>query len=144
MRPRILAAAMAVAFVAAPLLAEPVDIKLNRSRDRFNLGLSDFSLFVGRPLRDPLFGSAPAEVIIGAQNDFVLGFLDKHLRGVTNDFPTGPLARYEGWVLPTPNADLPAWWNAKPEAERATIEARIKTLKPTYAPRPDLLTEAGQ
>lgn len=42
MRPRILAAAMAVAFVAAPLLAEPVDIKLNRSRDRFNLGLSDF------------------------------------------------------------------------------------------------------
>lgn len=102
-----------------------------------HLGLSDFSLFVGRPLRDPLFGNAPAEIIIGAQNDFVLGFLDKHLRGATNDFPAGPLARHKSWVLPTPNTDLPAWWNAKPEAERASIEARIATLKPKYAPRPE-------
>jgi predicted dienelactone hydrolase len=101
-----------------------------------HLGLSDFSLFVESPVRDPLFGSASSNIIVGAQNDFVLGFPDKHLRGQPNGFPAKQLADYKDWVLPTPNADLPAWWNAKPEAERLALEARIAALKPRYGAPP--------
>ena len=94
-----------------------------------HLGLSDFSLFVGRPLRNPLFGDAPSDVIIGAQNDFVRGFFDKHLRGTANGFPTPQLAAYADWVLPTENDDLAAWWNALPEDKRAAFDARSDAIK---------------
>jgi len=105
------------------------DIYRVQLKGALHLGLSDFSLFVASPVRDPLFGGAPADVTIGAQNEFVLGFFDKHLRGQANEFPKKQLADYEGWVLPTPNNDLAAWWNAKPEAERIAIETRINGIK---------------
>jgi predicted dienelactone hydrolase len=101
-----------------------------------HMGISDFTLFIDPLVRGPLLGDAPSNEIVGAQNDFVLGFFDKHLRGQANDFPAKQLAAYEGRVIPTPNGDLAAWWNAKPEAERAALEARIDALKPRYAPAP--------
>ncbi len=110
------------------------DIYRVQLKGALHLGLSDFSLFVASPVRDPLFGGAPSDIIIGAQNDFVLGFFDKHLREQANDFPEKQLADYGDWVLPTPNRDLAGWWNAKPEAERAALEARIDALKPVYPP----------
>jgi hypothetical protein len=94
-----------------------------------HLGLSDFSLFLRRPLRDPVFGAAPAEVMIGAQNAFVRGFFDRHLRGVGNGFPRPELAVYRGWVSPVSNADLAGWWAAKPEAERAALTQRIEAAR---------------
>ncbi len=112
------------------------DIYRVQLKGALHLGLSDFSLFVESPVRDPLFGSAPSNIIIGAQNDFVRGFFDKHLRGATPDFPSKQLAAYDGWVLPTPNNDLAAWWNAKPEAERQALDARIDALRPVYPPPP--------
>lgn len=108
------------------------DVYRVRLKGSQHLGLSDFSLFVGQPIAGPIFGTAPSNIMIGAQNDIIRGFLDKHLRGEDNGFPQKQLAAYEGWVLPTPNADLPAWWNAKPEAERAAFEARINAAKPVY------------
>ncbi len=104
-----------------------------------HLGISDFTLFMNPPVRDPLLGGGPSNVIIGAQNDFVLGFFDKHLRKQQTDFPAKQLADYKDWVLPTPNNDLPTWWNAKTDAERAAIEARIAPLKPKY-PAPPVIT----
>ena len=101
-----------------------------------HLGLSDSSLFVGQPAAGLLFGTAPSNIMIGAQNDFIRGFLDKHLKGEANDFPSKQLAAYKDWVITLPNNDLPAWWNAKPEGERAALEARINAAKPVYAPAP--------
>ncbi len=101
-----------------------------------HLGLSDFTLFMDPLLRAPLLGDGPSDIIVGAQNDFVLGFFDKHLRGVDSGFPQKQLDAYESWVLPTPNNDVAPWWNAKPEAERAALEARIEALKPRYSPPP--------
>ncbi len=94
-----------------------------------HLGLSDSSLFVGQPVAGLLFGTAPPDIMIGAQNDVIRGFLDKHLRGQANDFPVKQLADYRDWVAPIGNADLPAWWNAKSDAERLAIETRINAIK---------------
>lgn len=94
-----------------------------------HLGLSDSSLFVGQPVAGPLFGTAPASIMIGAQNDVIRGFLDKHVRKQVNGFPEKQLADYKDWVVPIGNADLPAWWNAKTDAERLAIETRIHEIK---------------
>ncbi len=99
-----------------------------------HLGMSDFSLFMAQPLRGPILGGGPSRVMIDAQNDFVLGFLDKHLRGQSGDFPAPQLAAHAGWVTPVPNADVKTWWLAKTDAERAALEARIAQLKPRYGP----------
>lgn len=116
-------------------------------KDTQHLGLSDSSWFLGQPLAAPLFGTAPANIMLGAQNDFIRGFLDKHLRGEANDFPAKQLADYKGAVIVIPNTDLPAWWNAKSEAERTAIETRINAAKPIHpslAPPPPLAMPAPQ
>jgi predicted dienelactone hydrolase len=91
-----------------------------------HIGLSDFSLFMRRPIRDPLLGTTPSKVLIGAQNDFVLGFFDRYLRGQQNGFPKPQLAAYAGWEAPLPNAEVRAWWAKKTPAKRAAIEARVE------------------
>lgn len=107
-----------------------------------HLGISDSSWFVKQPLAGPLFGDAEAETILGAQNAFVRGFFDKHLKGQANDFPAKQLSDYEGRVLPLSVADLPAWWNAKPEAERAALAARGNAVKANYRTTPPSETPA--
>ncbi|MGH8445823.1 MAG: hypothetical protein ACREVL_11180 [Solimonas sp.] len=94
-----------------------------------HLGLTDFPLFMRRPLRDPLLGTTPADVMIRVQRDFVRGFFDRHLRGIASDFPQPQLREYTAWVQPQSNADVRAWWLAKPAAEREVLEARIAELK---------------
>lgn len=115
------------------------DVYRVRLKGSMHLGISDSSLFVEQPVRGLVFGDAPSSVMIGAQNDFIRGFLDKHLRGKASDFPAKQFAAYKAWVVPVPNNDLPAWWNAKPEAERTALEARINALKPKY-PAPPIVT----
>ena len=97
-----------------------------------HLGLSDSAWFVGQPVRGLLFGDASADTMLGAQNAFIRGFFDKYLKGEANGFPAKQLADYEGRVIAIPNDDLPPWWNSKPEAERAALEARIEAAKPHY------------
>ena len=94
-----------------------------------HLGLSDFTLFIRRPLRAPLLGSTPAAVMIGVQNDLARGFFDKHLRGAANDFPAAQYQKYANWLVPYENPGLREWWLAKPTEERAAIESRIEELK---------------
>lgn len=98
-----------------------------------HLGLSDFSLFVRRPARDPILGTTPAKVMIGAQNDFVLGFFDRHLRGIANAFPKPEQKRHHRWVAPLRADGVRAWWLAKSEPERADLTARIERAR--AAPR---------
>ena len=103
-----------------------------------HLGMSDSSLFVGDTVKAALFGTAPAVTMISAQNDFILGFLDKHLKNVASDYPAKELAKFNGAVVVIPEADIAPWWNAKTEAERAALEARINAAKPTYPGMPIL------
>lgn len=105
------------------------DIYRLQLKDTEHLGLSDLAWFMRRPLRDGLLGSAPVEVMLGAQNDFVRGFLDKHLRGIASDFPQAEYAKYQGRVLRYDNAPLRAWWLSQPAGARAQIERRIEALK---------------
>lgn len=94
-----------------------------------HLGLSDFALFMRRPARDSVFGTTPSKVMIGAQNDFVLGFLDRHMRGIANGFPQAELKRYDDWVAPLSVDEVRAWWAGKSEAQRAAITARIEAAR---------------
>jgi len=98
-------------------------------KDSQHLGLSDFTLFMRRPLRDALLGSTPTDVMIGAQNDLVREFFDKFLRGKQNEFPVAQFKKYADWVVPYKNTGLSEWWLAKSEGERAEVEQRIDELK---------------
>ncbi|WP_337185160.1 hypothetical protein [Phenylobacterium sp.] len=98
-------------------------------RDSKHLGLSDFSLFVRRPARDALFGSTPSEVMIGAQNDFVMGFFDRHLRGLANGFPQAQMDAYRDWITPLTAEAVRDWWAGKTDAEREAIQARIAAAR---------------
>ena len=107
-----------------------------------HLGISDFGLFVGDTVKAPLFGDAPGATMVSAQNAFILGFLDKHMRGKASDYPAKQLADFAGAVAVVPLSDVAPWWNAKPETERAALEARINASKPTYSGLP-ILTPAA-
>lgn len=111
-------------------------------KDTQHLGMSDSSLFVGDTVKGVLFGDAPTATMIGAQNDLILGFLDKHLRGQPNDYPARELAKFKGAVVVIPETDIAPWWNAKPEAERAALAARINASKPSYPGMPILTPPA--
>ena len=94
--------------------------------DVTHLGVSDFALFMRLPWRTPLFGSIAADTIIQAQNDFVRGFFDRHLRGLANDFPGAEFARYANDVGPDRVDDLRAWWLAANPMDR-TVQVVLET-----------------
>jgi predicted dienelactone hydrolase len=123
------------------------DVHRVEVKDSQHLGLSDFTLFMRRPLRDALLGSTPTDVMIGAQNDLVREFFDKYLRGKQNDFPAEQFRKYADWVVPYKNAGLRDWWLAKSEEERVEIERRINELKAKVnwdELRPKPLEEKGE
>lgn len=63
------------------------DIRHLVLRNSTYAGLIDNPLFIRRPLRDGLFGSAPTEVLTQVPNALVLSSSDYYLRGRVNDFP---------------------------------------------------------
>jgi hypothetical protein len=67
--------------------------------------------------------------MIGAQNDVVRGFFDKHLRGIDNDFPAGAYEKYRDWVMPYDNSAVREWWMAKSPQERAALDEEITAAK---------------
>ncbi len=105
------------------------DVHRVQLRGARHMGLTDFSLFMRRPVRDGFLGVTPSPVLIGAQSDFVRGFFDHYLRGEANGFPAPQLAAYRGWIGPARNADLPAWWEGLTPTQRAVIETRIAALR---------------
>jgi predicted dienelactone hydrolase len=105
------------------------DLYRMQVKDAAHLGFSDFSLFMRTPLRTPIIGSTPSDVMIGAQNDGVRGFFDKHLRGIDNDFPAGVYEKYRGWVTSYDNSAVREWWLSKSPQERAALDAEIAAVK---------------
>jgi hypothetical protein len=97
-------------------------------RDALHAGLTDNALYMRRPLRDKLIGSAPTDVLIEAPATLVLGFFDHYLRGRENGFPQAQIAPWSDWLAPYSNLPVSQWWNSLPEAERAQWEERIRLM----------------
>lgn len=103
-------------------------------RGAVHSGLTDTGLFLRRPLRDGMFGTAPDKILVGAPNAFVLGFFDHHLRGMDNGFPAAQYRRYQDWVQPYDNSAVRQWWSGLPPEQQERITARIARLKAQLPP----------
>lgn len=98
-------------------------LKVNGSA---HLGVTDLTWFMRRPLRNSLFGTVDDTAMLAIQNDFVRGFFDKHLKGVTNDFPNAEYTKHDKWVEPVETATLRKWWlSDHPEDE--TVQVILET-----------------
>lgn len=97
-------------------------------RDALHAGLTDNALYIRRPLRDSLIGSAPTDVLIEAPAALVLGFFDHYLRGRDNGFPQAQIASYADWLTPYSNRAVSQWWAGLPDAERDQWQERIRAL----------------
>jgi len=94
-----------------------------------HLGFSDFTLFVRSPVSELLFGT---DNMVQIQNDFVLGFLDKHLLNKQNDFPKAAYAKHAASVEKNDISDIRTWWLADhPEdvIERVILETSTGTIE---------------
>ncbi len=65
-----------------------------------HVGISDFPEILGAPGTGPLLGEAGITARFTAiQNDLVLGFLDRYVKGIDSAYPAGALARYPELML---------------------------------------------
>ncbi|MCB5185460.1 hypothetical protein LG201_09630 [Methylobacillus gramineus] len=92
-------------------------------------GLSDFSLFLRTPLSDMLIGPTPATKAINMENDFILGFFDKHLRNSKNSFPADEYKHHKELAMPYRNDHIKTWWESLSESEKHDVTQRINVLK---------------
>lgn len=92
-------------------------------------GLTDLTWLMRRPLAESLLGGTPTAIMLEVPNDFVVGFFDRHLRGLANDFPIPQYSRHQGWALPYDNSHVRRWWLGKSDDERQAIDQRIAHLK---------------
>lgn len=91
--------------------------------DGFHMAMTDYTWFIRRPLRNPILGALEASTILSIQRDFTLGFFDRHLRNVANDFPRNILSHYESIVLRDDSAkSINQWWlQEHPEDETLSV-----------------------
>jgi predicted dienelactone hydrolase/cyclophilin family peptidyl-prolyl cis-trans isomerase len=122
----------------AGLRGDVVRLKVNEVS---HLGVSDFTLFVRTPLRNPLFGSIDSQDMIRIQNDFVLGFFDTYLRHKQAGYPQEQFAKHRAWVQQEDLGPLRQdWLESHPEDETVrvifeTSEGEIEVaLYPKRAP----------
>ncbi|MEM8986734.1 MAG: hypothetical protein AAGC95_08430 [Pseudomonadota bacterium] len=92
-------------------------------------GLTDYPLFMRPPLQGPVLGSAPTDVIMGAQNAFILGFFNTYLRGIESGFPDTQLKAYSDYIERRDASHIREWWLSKPEEERALVKEKIEEVK---------------
>ncbi len=102
------------------------DITRLRVRDVMHLGVSDFTLFLRNPLRGLLLGPIDADAMIAIQNDFVLAFFDRYLRGRDSGFPAAQFAQHDRWVEPDSVDGLREWWLAEHPEDR-TVQVLFET-----------------
>jgi len=90
------------------------------------------------PLRAASLGSIDADDMIQIQNDFVLGFLDKHLLNKSNDFPQAAYRKHKQWVEKNDISDIRTWWlESHPEdaIERVVIETNAGDIELALYPK---------
>ncbi len=95
-------------------------------KDVLHLGFSDFTWFMRNPVRNPVLGGIDAHAMLAIQNDFVLGFLDKHVRGLANGFPDEALAQHAEWVAVQDVTPVRTWWLEENPRDR-TVVVRLHT-----------------
>jgi len=88
-------------------------------------GVSDLPLMVRGPLGRMIVGPIDGELMIAVVNDFVGGFFDHYLRGVSNGFPREQFDAYSAYVEPHDVSGVRNWWSSKSPAERAALEAQL-------------------
>jgi len=98
-------------------------------------GVSDFQLVVRGPLHDMLAGPIDGYLMVGILNDFVSGFFDKYLRGITNDFPQAQFTEYAADVVAHDVSGVREWWLSKSAEERAILEQMLKEAQIAPAAR---------
>jgi predicted dienelactone hydrolase len=89
-------------------------------------GVSDTQLMMRGPLHNMLAGPIDGNLMIGILNDFVSGFFDKYLRGITNDFPQEQFTEYANDVVPHDVSGVREWWLSKSAEEQAVLEQKLE------------------
>lgn len=89
-------------------------------------GVSDLTLLARGPLHKMLTGPIKGDLMVAIVNDFVLGFLDKYLLGITNDFPQEQFAAYADDVVPHDVSGVREWWLSKSAEEQAILEQKLE------------------
>ena len=98
-------------------------------------GVSDIQLMMRGPLHNMLAGPIDGNLMIGILNDFVSGFFDKYLRGITNDFPQEQFTEYADDVVPHDVSGVREWWLSKSAEERAVLEQKLEEALIAPAPK---------
>ncbi len=107
----------------AGLRKDVVRLKVN---DVSHLGVSDFTLFMRTPIRNPVLGSIDAHDMIQIQNDFVRGFFDTHIRGMDVNFPDAQFTRHQAWVERDNLAEMRLWWLSENPRDK-TVQVVLET-----------------
>jgi len=112
------------------------DVHRLRVENSKHLAFSDMSLMARQPVRGILFGSINGSEMVAIQNDVVLGFLDRYLRGRANGFPSGVHESHPA-VLPHDAHGVRQWWLTKhPEdtTEQVILETEIGEIEVALYP----------
>jgi len=114
------------------------DIYRLRVKESLHLGVSDMVLMARQPVRGLLFGSIDGRTMIAIMNDIVLGFFNKHLRGVENDFPDAQFAAYADDVVPHDASAVRKWWMTTGRDEAAARSEAVSGIDHVIVAVPDL------
>jgi predicted dienelactone hydrolase len=90
-----------------------------------HIGISDYPLMLRQPFSSLMVGSIDPDAMMLIINDFVRGFLDRHLRELNNDFPKNEFAAHADDVVPHDASAVRSWWTAKTPVETATLKQRL-------------------
>jgi len=101
------------------------DLYRLRVKDVRHIGISDYPLMLREPLSSAMVGSIDPETMMEIVNDFVLGFLDRHLRNIQNDFPESEFASHADDVVPHDASKVRTWWQTKSLDEIKVLEKRL-------------------
>jgi len=126
------------------------DMHRMRVENSKHLGFSDMGLMARQPVRGILFGDIDGGEMVAIQNDVVLGFLGRYLRGQDKDFPAGdfPAGIHDSHlaVLPHDADGVRKWWLAKyPEdtTEQVILETDIGQIEVALYPSRASLSAAN-
>lgn len=88
------------------------DVYRMRVKDSKHLGFSDMGMMARQPVRGMLFGAIDGAEMVSIQNDIVLDFFDKYLRGVANDFPVSAYESHPA-IIPHSADRVREWWQER-------------------------------
>ncbi len=95
-----------------------------------HIGISDYPLMLREPVSSLLVGAIDPQTMMAIINDFVLGFLDRYLRGIDNDFPSKEFAAHAANVVPHDASKVRRWWQTKTPEQTQSLQQRLQDVVP--------------